>query len=69
MCELVRSGEIDNRIIQTLWERFSKKIPDTTDAESRGALLLISMAAGADVNIVRSNVDVLVQVSNLQKSI
>ena len=61
MCELVKLGDLDNKVIQVLWERFTCKIEGTSDAESRGALLLIAMASKADASIVRSNVDVLIK--------
>ena len=44
--ELVQSGDLDQSIVQVLWEKFSLKLPNTTPAESRGALQLLSMAAG-----------------------
>ena len=46
VCEFTKSGELDNDVIQILWERFAMKIPNTTTSESRGAVILLSMAAG-----------------------
>ena len=46
VCEFTKSGELDNNVIQILWERFAMKIPNTTTSESRGAVILLSMAAG-----------------------
>ncbi len=60
ICEFVQSGDLESKVIQVLWERFSRKIPNTTTAESRGALTLLGMAAGAEPNIVKGNIDVLV---------
>ena len=44
--ELVKSGEIGQSIITLLFEKFTMKIPGTTEEESRAAVQLISMAAG-----------------------
>ncbi|KAK7496786.1 hypothetical protein BaRGS_00011995 [Batillaria attramentaria] len=60
MAQLMQAGEISPQVIQVLWERFTMKIPDTAPNESRAALLLISMVAGAETDIVRSNLEVLV---------
>lgn len=46
--------------IHFLWEIFQLRIPDTTLAESRGALTVISMLAGADPEIVHQKLGVLV---------
>ena len=46
VCEFTKSGELDNNVIQILWERFAMKIPNTNTSESRGAVILLSMAAG-----------------------
>ncbi|CAH1774609.1 unnamed protein product [Owenia fusiformis] len=60
VCEFAKSEDIDSGVIKMLWERFAKKVPNTSDEESRGALLLLGMAAGHEENIIKSNVDVLV---------
>ncbi|KAL4220856.1 meiotic chromosome condensation [Mactra antiquata] len=60
IAELMKSGELEQSVKQMLWERFTMKIPGTTEEQSRAAVQLISMAAGADMGIVKSNVDVLV---------
>ncbi|XP_076451927.1 condensin complex subunit 1-like isoform X3 [Babylonia areolata] len=61
MGQLMQSGELSSQVIQVLWERFTLKIPDTCLQDSRAALLLISMVAGAEPNIVHSNLDVLIE--------
>ncbi|CAH1239876.1 NCAPD2 [Branchiostoma lanceolatum] len=61
ICELVRTSLLSSGVVTLLWERFALKIQGTTGEDSRGALLLLGMAAGAEADIVRSNVDVLVQ--------
>lgn len=45
--EFVRTEELNSRVIQVLWEKFALKIPQTSAAESRGALMLLGMAAGS----------------------
>lgn len=45
-----------------MWERFSMALPDTTEEESRSALMLLAMVASAQVRVVTSNVNVLVSV-------
>lgn len=59
--ELMKSGELGQSVIQMFWERFTMKIAGTTPEESRAALQLIAMAAGADMGIVKTNIDVLVK--------
>jgi len=44
--EFIRTGELNAKVIQVLWEKFALKIMPTSTAESRGALVLIGMAAG-----------------------
>lgn len=44
--EFVKSEELDQSVIQMLWERFTMKVPNTTQQDSRAALMLLSMAAG-----------------------
>ncbi|XP_064610959.1 condensin complex subunit 1-like [Liolophura sinensis] len=61
MCEFYRSGEVDGHVIQLLWERFTLKQTTTMVEESRAALVLLSMIAGAETEIVKSNIDVLVK--------
>ncbi|KAK3104798.1 hypothetical protein FSP39_010318 [Pinctada imbricata] len=61
MVELMKAGEIDNSVIQMLWERFAMKVPNTTQDESKAAIKLIAMVAGADMGVVKSNIDVLVK--------
>lgn len=60
MCQLMSSGEVHSSVIQMLWERFTMKVPNTTPEESRYALILLTMAAGADTEIIKSNISVLI---------
>lgn len=60
VAELVRRGDMAASLLQSLWQRFTMKVPGTTPEESRASLILLGMAASADVDIVRSNVDVLI---------
>ena len=45
-----------------MWERFSMALPDTSEEESRSSLMLLTMVASAQVQVVASNVNVLVSV-------
>lgn len=45
-----------------MWERFSMTLPETTEEESRSALMLLAMVSSAQVQVVTSNVNVLVSV-------
>ena len=47
---------------QVMWERFSMALPDTSEEESRCALMLLAMVASAEDQVVRSNINVLVSV-------
>lgn len=47
---------------QVLWEKFSMKYPDTSPIDSRTALMIITMIAQAESNIVIDNLDVLVKI-------
>lgn len=60
MIELMKTGDLTSSVIKILWERFTLKIPDTCPEDSRAAILLLSMAAGADNTVVRSNINVMV---------
>nr|XP_018906825.1 PREDICTED: condensin complex subunit 1 [Bemisia tabaci] len=58
--EWVKDRSLDKNCIMVMWERFSKKLEDTSDDDSRAALALLTMAASAEVQIVRGNIDVLI---------
>ncbi|XP_066603695.1 condensin complex subunit 1 [Prorops nasuta] len=57
-----KDQEIDNETLQVLWEKFSMKLPDTTEEESRAALILITMIAQSESGIITDNLDVLIKV-------
>lgn len=42
----MKSGEIEQSVIQMLWERFAMKVPNTTVEDSRAAVTLLYMIAG-----------------------
>ncbi|XP_066028149.1 condensin complex subunit 1 [Pocillopora verrucosa] len=60
MSELMKGKLIPVAVIKLLWEKFTMKDPQTTQEESRMALVLLGMLAGAEMDIVRTNIDVLV---------
>lgn len=57
--EWVMVGAIDQECIKVLWEIFTKKLENASDNDSKMALILISMVAGAQVMVVKSNIDIL----------
>ncbi|XP_046396855.1 condensin complex subunit 1 [Ischnura elegans] len=60
--EWVISEDIDGHCIKVLWERFSGALAGTTPNESRAAAVLLGMAAGAEVQTIWTNLDVMVKV-------
>ncbi|XP_055905047.1 condensin complex subunit 1 [Eupeodes corollae] len=54
--EWVLSDDIDSVIIQVLFERFTLKLENTTENESRQALQLLIMASNAKSSIASSNI-------------
>ncbi|XP_071442798.1 condensin complex subunit 1-like [Hetaerina americana] len=60
--EWVLSEDIDGHCIKVLWERFSGTLPGTTPNESRAAAVLLGMVAGAEVQTIWTNLDVMVKV-------
>lgn len=48
--------------VQVLWEKFSMKYPDTSPINSRTALMILTMIAQAEPNIVIDNVNMLVEI-------
>ncbi|XP_013415078.1 condensin complex subunit 1-like isoform X2 [Lingula anatina] len=61
IAEFVKSEDLGHGVIQMLWEKFTLKIQGTTAEESRLALVLLGMAAGAQVDIIHCNVEVLLK--------
>ena len=47
-------------VTKLLWDVFCQRVPGTTDAQSRGALVVLGMAAHVQPDVVRENVSVLV---------
>ncbi len=47
-------------VTKLLWDVFCQRVPGTTDAQSRGALVVLGMAARVQPDVVRENVSVLV---------
>lgn len=52
---------IPQSVIQLLWQRFSLKIPNTTSKDQRVAVTILSMIAGAEKDIIKSNLSVLAE--------
>ena len=60
MALLVTRGHIPPAVVCMLWDTFTLKVPGSSMEDSRAAVLILSMAASADQEIVKSNVDILV---------
>ncbi|XP_076661535.1 CAP-D2 condensin subunit isoform X2 [Halictus rubicundus] len=54
--------DLGNEELQVLWEYFSMKIPDIDALDSRSALMLITMIAQVQTNIVADNLEVLIKI-------
>ncbi|XP_014212154.1 condensin complex subunit 1, partial [Copidosoma floridanum] len=57
-----KNNELDAEALKVMWEMFSLKLANTTPEESRSALMLLTMAAQAEANIITDNLDVLIKV-------
>lgn len=60
--EWVNNGEMDKECIQVMWERFSMKLPNTTEDDSKAALILLGMVGGASPSVLKNNIPVLISV-------
>lgn len=60
VAEFSKSGDISQKVIQVLWERFAMKLPDTTAAQSLAAIRLLGMIANTEPGIVKANLDILI---------
>jgi len=61
LCELMKTKLIPQEVIQLLWQKFALKIPKTTFDEQRMSIIIIAMVAGAEKEIIKSNLSVLVE--------
>ncbi|XP_063704070.1 condensin complex subunit 1 [Culicoides brevitarsis] len=62
MKEWVENEIIDNVMIQVMFERYTKKLPNTTENDSRLALQLLVLSSVANPRIVRNNLDFLIRI-------
>ena len=58
---LVKSKELDKNAFQVMWQFFTKVIPETTNEQSRCALVLLGMVGSIEPGLIMSNVNVLVE--------
>lgn len=65
--ELMTSNDIDDQHTRILFEKYSQKIPGTTDVESRISIQLISMLATSNYRLIRENIDTLIAVGLSEK--
>ena len=59
---LISKGLLTQSTIACLWDFFSMRVPSVTARQSKGALIILSMAANSDPEIVRSKISSLVSV-------
>lgn len=62
MKEWVEDETIDNVAIQVMFERYTKKLPNTSDNDSRLALQLLVLSSVANPKIVKNNLDFLIKI-------
>lgn len=62
MKEWVENETIDNVAIQVMFERYTKKLPNTSENDSRLALQLLVLSSVANPKIVKSNLDFLIKI-------
>ena len=61
VCELMKMELIPQSVIQLLWQKFALKFPETTREEQKAAIVILSMIAGAEKDIIKSNLSVLIE--------
>ncbi|XP_076281904.1 condensin complex subunit 1-like isoform X2 [Lasioglossum baleicum] len=54
--------DLGNEELQVLWENFSMKTPDIDSLDSRASLMLITMIAQVQNNIMEDNLEVLIKI-------
>ncbi|KAJ6644617.1 Condensin complex subunit 1 [Pseudolycoriella hygida] len=59
MKEWIDMGQIDAAIITVLFERFTKKLENTTESQAQLCLLILVMASSGKSQIAKSNVDTI----------
>lgn len=59
MKEFVHSGDIDNQMVQVMFEIYTKKLDNVTNNDSRLALQLLVICSSAKPSIARVNTDLL----------
>jgi len=52
---------IPQAVVQLLWQRFALKIAQTSMKEQRASINILSMMAGAERDIIKSNLSVLIE--------
>ncbi|KAI1309383.1 Condensin complex subunit 1 [Halotydeus destructor] len=63
---LFDSGDLGKEHTQILFEKYAKKLPDSSDAESVAAVQLIGMLACSNKEIIRGNIDTFITVGLAQ---
>jgi condensin complex subunit 1 len=62
LTNLMQAKHIPGQVINLLWDIFAQKSEESSAAEGRGALIILSMLANADPTIVSSKLSLLVNV-------
>eukprot|EP01103_Thecamoeba_quadrilineata_P010866 TRINITY_DN2462_c0_g1_i1.p1 TRINITY_DN2462_c0_g1~~TRINITY_DN2462_c0_g1_i1.p1 ORF type:complete len:1011 (+),score=148.98 TRINITY_DN2462_c0_g1_i1:371-3403(+) len=58
---LSKKNTMPPSVIQALWDIFAMKIPNCTNLESRGALIVLTMIANAKPEIIKNKISTLLQ--------
>ena len=60
---ILASGTMSADVIETLWDVFAQKVPNTTAQFSRHALTILGMAATQKPDIIKSKLSLLVSLA------
>ncbi|XP_064461323.1 condensin complex subunit 1-like [Ornithodoros turicata] len=58
--EFTKSGDISQKVIQVLWDRFATKSSDSNPGQSLSAIRLLSMIASPENGVMKANLDKLI---------
>lgn len=62
VCAMMKADAIPSAVVKLLVDIASQKVPGTSDMHSRGALIVLGMAAAVTPDIVRENLTILVTI-------
>ena len=61
IAHLMKGGHIPSAVVRVLWDMFTGRSPDTSPGQRQSSVLILAMAAAADGDIVKKNLNVLIQ--------